>query len=126
MRSPLKGIAAVGVTMAIMLGTVGLLLRARPVGLFESQPIVGYHDAGDVLRFRNGQVTFATCCGTSPMGVYFRSNCIWVWRVRGIEWEVTPRATRIICREVADPTNVFVLHRRLIAPSEKGHPESNE
>ncbi len=116
-----KAITVGLITTAVILTATTVALRARPIGFFDSRPIIGYHGAGDVLRFQGAQVTWETCCGDNPMGVYFRSNAIWIWRVRDIDWAVTPGVTQIDCRELAHPTNIFFLRRRLFAPSETGH-----
>ena len=125
MRSPLNRIV-VSVTLTVLVVSAVLALRTRPIGLFESRPIVGYHADGDVLRFRRGRVTFATCCGSTPMGIYFRSNGVWVWQVRGINWAITPGVSSLLCREIVNPTNICVLQRRLRAPMEKGHDEKTD
>lgn len=106
---------------ALVAATGGGYLRSRPVGLFQAKPIVGYHDARDVLRFSGGLVTLETCCGDSPLGAYHQTNGSWVWDYGAARYTVSPGVTCLTCRDIADSNSVFTLDRRFSAPPEDGH-----
>ena len=114
-------LALMAIAGIALLACAGTYLSICPAGHFYSQPIIGYHDETDVLSFSGGRVEWVTSHGSTPMGVYSRSGGAWVWSCRGVEWRILPGITRLTCQEIADPTNIFILQRRVFPPRLHDH-----
>lgn len=87
---------------------------------------MGAHDSADVLTLGDGEVTWETCCGDTPLGTYEKlSDGIWAWHFVMDEGEpvtnefvLEPGFLWLTCYQISSPTNTFRLRHRLSAPGE--------
>ena|ERR1041385_8802292 len=89
----------------------------EPKGFFDPSEVINNPKSNHFLLFDTGRVTHFLPDGSSVwMGVYEKTNGMWVWDVFANHWRIEPDGDRVLLVELGDPRNPLLRN-----PTNRAH-----